>query len=398
MKTICILCQRKPNPRCGGIERVSYTLASELVPYGFSAFFVCSTETNDFTDFVINNAFQLPGATIDSDDNVHYLSMLLDKFECNIILNQAANNFGFVNLCSKVIEKRRSVGLISAIHFAPHQEWISLKCNRFLSKGNDQKSIMFMLKKFINDLIIFTKRHKIQNNEITLLQRICRDSKKVVVLSDSYVEEFSRMVHASNIVAIPNLIESRNVSISLDKKEKTVLYVGRLEYGLKRVDRLLHIWREIEKSFPEWYLKIVGDGDYRYILEYVSKQLGLQRVSFEGSHSPEDYYRKASIICLTSSSEGFGMVLVEAMQYGCVPVAYNSYAALSDIVEDGVNGFAVTPFKQAGFVEKLTTLMRDEEMRNGMGKMALLVPPKFDSRVIVQKWVTLFDSLVKASD
>lgn len=87
------------------------------------------------------------------------------------------------------------------------------------------------------------------------------------------------------------------------------------------------------------------------------------------------------------------MVLIEAMQYGCVPIAYNSYAALSDIVEDGVNGYAVTAFDKKEYVAKLSRLMRDDELCKAMSENAKIVPSRFDSNVIAQKWVDLFDSL-----
>ena len=390
---ICILCHREPNPLMGGIERVSYSLAKELLKRNILVFFVCAIRVNINHYDEKNISYILPDYLIDSNQNVQYLSSLLQEHQCSIILNQAANHSGFVDLCSAVRATSSSINIVSAIHFAPHQEWISLKCNKFLSKGNDPKSIKFKLAKGLNDLLLFTKKRKIQKDEVFLLRKICQNSAAVVVLSDAYVEEFRCMAQKNNIIAIPNMIGSSDLSISLGNKEKTVLYVGRLEYGLKRVDRLLHIWKDIEKSFPDWKLQIVGDGDYRYILEYVSNQLGLKRVSFEGPHSPEEYYRKASIISLTSSCEGFGMVLVEAMQYGCVPVAYNSYAALADIVEDGVNGSAVTAFNKKEYVTKLSQLMRDNDMRRKMADAALLVPPKFDAHLIAQKWVNLFESL-----
>ena len=156
---------------------------------------------------------------------------------------------------------------------------------------------------------------------------------------------------------------------------------------------MLYIWKQIEQKFPDWRLLVVGEGDYRFSFESQAKHLGLMNISFEGNQNPESYYKRASIICLTSSCEGFGMVLIEAMQYGCVPVAYNSYAAFSDIVTDGKNGFAVVPFKKDEFVRKLSILMSDADLCAEMAKKAMLVPAKFDSQTIVPMWVNLFDSI-----
>ena len=46
-------------------------------------------------------------------------------------------------------------------------------------------------------------------------------------------------------------------------KEKTVVYVGRVEFIDKRVDRLMRIWKRVCHEVPDWQLVIVGDGAYR---------------------------------------------------------------------------------------------------------------------------------------
>ena len=45
---------------------------------------------------------------------------------------------------------------------------------------------------------------------------------------------------------------------------------------------------------------------------------------------------------MTSSFEGWGLTLTEAQQYGCVPLAFHSFASLTDIITDKVNGFAIS--------------------------------------------------------
>lgn len=392
-KTICILCHREPNPNLGGIERVSYSLAKELHTRGFSVLFVFSIQAKFPEDGECFPMHCLPNKCIDSEENVEYLISLLGNSGNIILLNQAANNIEFVNLCSKVFDRNQSVKIVSAIHFAPHQEWISLKSNRFLSKFGEHKPLKFRIARFFNDLMLGLKKGRVLDAEVSLLRKVAEISKKVIVLSDSYVDEFRQMSSSDNIISIPNFIEKKEIDCNLVSKEKIVLYVGRLEYGLKRVDRLLHIWKQIEQKFPDWRMLVVGDGDYRRSFELLAGHLGLKNFFFEGNQNPETYYKRASVICLTSSCEGFGMVLIEAMQYGCVPVAYNSYAALSDIVNDCENGFAVTPFRQDDFVEKLSSLMSDDQLRAEMAKKVIQVPEKFDTQIIAPQWVKLFESL-----
>ena len=64
---------------------------------------------------------------------------------------------------------------------------------------------------------------------------------------------------------------------------------------------------------------------------------------------------------------------------------------------NGENGFAVTPFQQDEFVEKLSLLMTDNQLRVGMAMKEILVMEKYDAQVIVPKWIELFGSLSHAN-
>ena len=130
-------------------------------------------------------------------------------------------------------------------------------------------------------------------------------------------------------------------------KKKQILYVGRIEWRQKRVGRLIDIWKRIYKKFPDWELVIVGDGPIRQDIGTESLKDGSGLFSPVGK-TLRPFYRDASILCLTSDFEGWGMVLTEAMTFGAVPVAFNSYAAITDIIDDGKNGLLVPPFSHRG--------------------------------------------------
>ena len=114
----------------------------------------------------------------------------------------------------------------------------------------------------------------------------------------------------------------------------------------------------------------------------------------ESVENPEKYYSESSIICLSSSTEGFGMVLVEALKYKCIPIAYNSFAALSDIIVDGVNGYAIPPFKEKLFIEKLHYLMSNENERMRLADNNAVTLHKFDINRVTQQWLNLFNNLL----
>lgn len=85
----------------------------------------------------------------------------------------------------------------------------------------------------------------------------------------------------------------------------------------------------------------------------MANDMGLKRITFHGFLDPVEFYKRSRCLLMTSNFEGFGMVLVEAMQYGCVPFAYNSFESLTDIIDNGYNGFIIPPFNTDKYVEYL---------------------------------------------
>ena len=87
------------------------------------------------------------------------------------------------------------------------------------------------------------------------------------------------------------------------------------------------------------------------------------------------------------------MVLAEAQQHGCVPIAYDSYASVRDIITHGENGLLVPPFRERVYAKFLSRLMSDYKDRERMGKNGEQSVRKFHTEKIAEKWNTLFTSL-----
>lgn len=158
----------------------------------------------------------------------------------------------------------------------------------------------------------------------TKLNHLLEYSDKVVVLSQKYIQDCLSLTSTHNahkLYAIPNLLTFQiPESLSSGTKQNILLYVGRLSYADKRVDRLLSVWKKLQPVHTDWSLYIVGDGEYRENLEKISEEYHLKRIFFMGHQNPEPFYKKSKIVCLTSTHEGMPMVVNEALAYGCIPV------------------------------------------------------------------------------
>ena len=181
-------------------------------------------------------------------------------------------------------------------------------------------------------------------------------------------------------------------------KKKQILYVGRLSYFDKRVDRLLDIWKMAEDRLPDWEMLIVGDGEERNNLERMASRLNLKRIRFEGQKTDvREYYREASILCLVSETEGWPLCLTEAQANGVIPVAFSCSGGVRQILSpSGQNGFLVKPFNKRQFAETLIKIAKDitEEKIMEIRKNAVSKSSEYSIDIIGSKWEELFDSLL----
>lgn len=219
-----------------------------------------------------------------------------------------------------------------------------------------------------------------------------------VVLCDAYREEFASGLgidpEHSKIHAIMN--PWRQIPDPCLQKEKLLVFVGRLSDYDKKVDRLLRIWASVQKKLPQWRLEIVGDGHERPRLEKLAVKLGLERCSFEGFHQDVDsYYRRASICCLVSQTEGWPLCLAEAQSHGVIPVAFDCSCGVETLLSPSEEyGFLVKHPDEQLYAETLVKIcsMSEGELaeirRNVIARAATYGPEDAG-----KCWLELFTSL-----
>lgn len=361
---ILIFAAREFNPIMGGIERVSSQLAIFLKEKGHNVYFLCGLKTNGPEYTPSTKQFFLPNGFKGNKENREYILNLIDKYNINVIINQT--DFGSLFSRSYIPKKIKIVSVI-------HNSYKAM----LMAKPNLYKKLRYRLAMSY------------------FLSKVALMSDKIIVFSEKFISEykyFCKLPIRNKFAIIPNFNTYPEVE-NYDKKEKIVLYVGRLFNENKRVDRLLNIWKKIECKNKEWYLNIIGDGEDREMLYDLSKSLNLKRVNFLGATNPEENYKKASIFCMTSSYESFGMVLTEAMQFGVVPILFNSYATASEIVNNNNDGFLINPFDLNEYSLKLIELINNEQLREKMSNNAKLSVKKFSIDNIGSLWIKLLNSI-----
>lgn len=195
---------------------------------------------------------------------------------------------------------------------------------------------------------------------------------------------------ADKLHAIYNPVVEKNGGINLSNKQREIIYLGRLSYPDKRIDRLLHIFAKVTGSHPGWKLRLVGDGPDRANLEQLSKDLNIHNIEFCGfADNPGEYLTRASIICLTSEYEGWPMALIEGMIYNVAPIAFGCTAGVRELLADG-RGIVIEPGDEASFANQLSQLMASPDKRREIVEASTTFLSELSIDNIARQWKDLF--------
>ncbi|MGW0843384.1 glycosyltransferase family 4 protein [Streptomyces sp. NPDC002787] len=197
------------------------------------------------------------------------------------------------------------------------------------------------------------------------------------------------------VVGIPNSVPQPAVPPS-DCTHKVVVSAGRMHH-IKRYDLLIRAFGMLAEEFPDWQLRIYGDGGEAGKLRALVTELGLAgRALLMGGFSPiESEWAKGSIAAVTSSAESFGMTLVEAMRCGLPVVSTDCPVGPREILADGEDGLLVANGDVDAIAWGLRRLMADENLRRAMGTAALRNSTRYDPAAVAARYVELFEDAAR---
>lgn len=386
-KTILFLYSSEIVAINGGVERVTTTLTESLEKCGYKVLYLSLCKKKEGVQNP--RQYYIPDNINSTRDIDEFYRNFIIKYGINIVINQGAildwvSTFACRN-------KIPDVKLISVLHNAPlgvaanfkQVSSYKLKNIKLINKLLDTKIFKYIL------LHTYRVKHYKHYNDMYLY------SDAIVVLSENFFKELRFLLcrrNPKNIYAIPNP-SSYAYSNIISPKNKEILYVGRINTSQKKIDYLLEIWDKLANKYSNWSLHIVGGGDELDSMIDYSRQLRLKNIYFHGQNEPSPFYKTAAIFCLTSSYEGLPLVLIEAMQEGVVPIAFNSFLSVTDIIDNQVNGFLIAPFNKDEYVRKLELLMTNENLTAEMSLKARKKSEFFSIQRITDKWIDLFDTI-----
>ncbi len=212
------------------------------------------------------------------------------------------------------------------------------------------------------------------------------------VLTEEDAADYRRAIPgAGEVRFIPNALPWKVADTPAPLHSKVIVTAGRLDPG-KGHARMIRAYAAVAERHPDWQLHIYGSGSERKALSLLIEKLGLtDQVALQGyTLDLKAALADASVYALTSHSEGFSMVLIEAMSVGLPPVAMDCPRGPRQIIKDGSNGLLVPDGDETAFACALLSLVEDEELRRRMGRQALEDAHAYEMEEVGAQWERLF--------
>ena len=168
-----------------------------------------------------------------------------------------------------------------------------------------------------------------------------------------------------------------------------MIFIGRLVED-KGIKYLLKIWETFKKTENNWSLTIIGKGPLQEFIENEIKNRKIKDIQLLGTKkNVSPYLENASILLMTSIFEGFPLVLSEAMSRGCVPIAFNSFSSIKDIIDHKINGILIPPFDIKLYVKSLLYITHNQFILNQLAVKAQEKAQTFSLHRVEQLWINL---------
>ncbi len=250
-----------------------------------------------------------------------------------------------------------------------------------------------------NDIITISQEHSFIDNEkyIKKVRKSFKHIKYLIVMTKGAKEKYDEWLKNEKIkpevIVIPNIIKENKSGKISNLNNRQIISVGRLE-DVKDFYTLILVFSVIVKKYPNYILKIIGEGSMREKLEEQIKKCNLQKnVILTGRRTENEINNeliKSDVFVLTSKSESFSLVLCEAMNFGVPCIAFDVDVGPREIIQDGKNGFLIENRNVDLMIERLDELLYNISLRRFLGSNSYNVAKNYYSENIINKWKNIF--------
>lgn len=362
------------DPFIGGTERVTQSIASNLEKKGYNVYFIFTNADNNTIISDQKLRINPKKATKEISTSIKQF-VAINDIKIIIVVNRVFQSKKF-QVVFKELKKHIPIKLIISLHAAP-DNWVN----------KDKLGLVLpyvYLKNLIKSFI-----HFFRNSHIKKVKASYEIADKYLLLSPSYIKQFEAIYKINDkrnkLIAIPNPCPFEDIYIKKEDKKNYVLIVSRMQEDQKRIYAAIKIWGKIYKEVTNWKLIIVGSGPYLNKYKQIAKHI--DNIIFIGhSTNVQKYYKESKIFMMTSIWEGLPMTIIEAMHYGCVPIAFDTFTALHDIIINETTGYIIPNNNIDSYVCKLKNLIKNEQLISTISEHILKQPLRYTMTDIINMW------------
>jgi glycosyltransferase involved in cell wall biosynthesis len=172
-----------------------------------------------------------------------------------------------------------------------------------------------------------------------------------------------------------------------NQEYQTIITVGHLEKP-KNYTLLIKAYKKAIEELPNARLIIIGEGsELKRLTNLVSIFDLTNKIDFTGKlKNPFSYISRADLFVLSSDTEGFPNVLVEAMICGCPVISTDCPSGPNEIIEHGKNGILVPTADEKAMSEAIISLIQDNELRNSLIAYAKYSAHNYSLEIILKQY------------
>ncbi len=381
----------------GGIEKSIAALANILAPK-YNVEIACIYKLQEKSAFEFDKRVKIKYLiNTDIPVKVQSYKVLLQRGEYGKVFKKLWNNY-FKKL--KFISFfKNTFGVIS----------IYIKRNLLMKKylKKTDADIIISTRTFLNELssnyapskaFKIGWEHNHYHGNMKYAVDVIRSVKKLnyfVLVSNNLYNFYSEKLKDTNCkcIFIPNVLDG-DVLKKAPLNEERLISVGRLSKEKGQLD-LLKIYNIISNDYPTWHLDIIGDGPERESLEeYIDSHNLKDKVTLHGFRDKkyiDNMLDKSSIYLMSSYTESFGIVLIEAMSHGVPCIAFDSAEGACELISSGRNGYLIKNRNFYAYIKKVEDLIDRKEERMALGSEAFETSKKYTSKKVATYWFDLLE-------
>lgn len=236
--------------------------------------------------------------------------------------------------------------------------------------------------------------HHNDQKYIKKFTKSCKNLDKAILVSKELTNYYGYLFKNKKLkcecVYIPNFI-TINSNVLTNLKNNNLISVGRLSKEKGFVD-LIDVFKLIDMENGECELNIIGDGLELNNINKKIVDLNLTRKIKLLGYQDQDYinnmYLNSCLYLMTSYTESFGLVLVEAMAYGLPCIAYSSAEGAKDIIVNGYNGYLIENRNEHEMAKTVLNLLKDRDKLTELSRNARFTTQNYSAENNKKYWIS----------